>query len=65
MKTPQQIIDIFHSVEDIRLNENNALEVRFKDSSPGEWDEIVEFNRNTFSRKLLELVEDELQGNLD
>lgn len=68
MKTPKQIIDILHSIKDVRLDKDGEVEVLFDPPSttfPDGWEPNAGFVYNSFTRNLLELIEDGLNGRLE
>lgn len=59
-KTPQQIVEILHSIKDVRLNQNGDLEVKFNEAPTDDWESIFGYNHGSFTQQLLLLIEDEL-----
>ena len=63
MKSPQEIINILRSIQDVRLNEKREFEVRFTDSVA--WETNNGYIYNSFTEQLLCLIEDSLEGKLN
>lgn len=64
MKSPREIINILHSIQNVRLNEGQ-VEADFIDLlSPNRWESNEQFVFNTFTYRLLLLIEAELKGEL-
>jgi hypothetical protein len=60
VKTSKEIIDILHSIKDVRL-EDGELEVKFE----VDWESTSGYNHNSFTEQLLLLIEDTLKGNVE
>jgi len=63
-KTPQEIIDILHSIKDVKF-ENGEVWVKFQEESTtfsDGWEPNAGFIYNSFTRNLLDLIEDELSN---
>lgn len=59
MKTPKEIIDILHSIKDVRLNKDNELEINFGAPSnifPDGWEDARGYNYGSFTDKLLDCI---------
>jgi len=67
-KTPAEIVDILHSITNVRLN-NDEVEVQFRmrQGSPfkGGWEPNRGFNPGSFTEQLLLLIEAALKGELE
>ena len=65
-KSPEQIIQILHSIKDVRLDKDRAIEVKFDDTSkktfPSGWEPGAGYNG--FTQQLLLLIEASLNGEL-
>lgn len=67
MKTVKQIVDILHSIKDVRLSADEKIEVKFGPPSATfsyEWEPNAGFKDNSFTEQLLLLIEAELKGEL-
>ena len=60
--TPEQIIEILRSIQKVSLYENKYLDVWFNDSYPVS---ISSFIPGSFTRQLLELIEQHLNADPD
>lgn len=61
------IIDILHSIKDVRLDSERNLQVKFNNPDPvysDEWESISGYVHGSFTEELLILIEDALQGKL-
>lgn len=59
------IIEILHSIQDIRLDSEGQLQVKFKDSDPileDGWESISGYNYGSFTEQVLLLIEEALQN---
>jgi hypothetical protein len=66
MKT-ETIIEILHSIKDVRLDSVGELQVKFNNSDPAfpdGWEPIVGYAHGSFTEQLLLLIEEALQGKL-
>lgn len=62
-----QIIQLLHSIQDVRLDSNKQLQVKFKDPDPiwlDGWEPISGYVHGSFTEQLLLLIEYSLQGKL-
>ena len=67
MTTPAQIIELLHSIEDVRLDAHGELEVKFKDPDPFSkdgWEANSGYIHGSFTQELLFLIEAALRGEL-
>lgn len=67
MKSPEEIIKILHSIQNVRLDSSGCVEVLFNPPSStfeDGWDPNSGFKHNSFTKNLLELIEAELNGKL-
>ena len=65
MKTPKRIIEILRSIEDVRLDKDGEIEVKFSEPSStfiDGWEPNAGFIHNSFTEQLLLLIEAELNG---
>lgn len=65
MKTPAEIIQILHSIKDVRLDKDGEIEVLFDPPSttfPDGWEPNAGFNYGSFTQDLLLLIEGHLQS---
>ena len=53
---PSKIVEILHSIKDVKIEDDGDVVVYFNDSEEGFV--VREFNRNSFTRELIELIED-------
>lgn len=61
------IIEILHSIKDVRLDAAGELQVKFDDSNlvyPSGWESIGGYVNGSFTEQLLLLIEEALQGKL-
>ncbi len=66
--SPKHIIDVLHSIKDVRLDKDNEVEVLFDPPSttfPGGWEPNAGFVYNSFTQQLLALIQDGLNGELE
>jgi hypothetical protein len=66
MKTPKEILEILHSIRDVKL-ENDEIWVKFEPESTtfkDGWEPNDGFKYNSFTQELLLLIEYELRGKL-
>jgi hypothetical protein len=64
MKTPQEIIEILRSIDDVRFNESGEFEVKFWPpaiSINGGWEKNSGYDYGSFTQQLLLLIEDTLK----
>ncbi len=64
---PEEIINILHSIKAVRLM-NDEVEVKFDNPDPvwvDGWQPNAGFIYNSFTRELLNLIEDSLKGELN
>lgn len=67
MKTPEEIIDILHSITNVRLKDDE-VEAQFKmrqSPFPDGWEPNAGYNPGSFTEQLLLLIEAELKGKLE
>lgn len=67
MKTAAEIIEILHSIKDVRLDKDGEIEVKFVEESttfPDGWEPNAGFGHNSFTQQLLLLIEDALKGDV-
>lgn len=67
MTTPAQIIELLHSIQDVRLDADGELEVKFKDPDPvwkDGWEANAGYIPGSFTQELLLLIEAALRGEL-
>jgi hypothetical protein len=67
MTTPAQVIELLHSIEDVRLDSQGEIEVKFKDPDPvwkDGWQANAGYVRGSFTQELLLLIEVALKGEL-
>jgi hypothetical protein len=68
LKTPAQIIEILHSIRDVRLDKDQEIEIKFDVPSttfPDGWEPNAGFKHNSFTQQLLLLIEASLKGELE
>jgi len=61
------IIKLLHSIQEVRLDPEGNLQVKFSDSDsafPDGWEPIVGYAHGSFTEQLLLLIEEALQGKL-
>lgn len=65
--TPKQIIELLHSIQDVRLDAQGELEIKFKEPDPvwkDGWEANSGYEYGSFTHQLLCLIEYYLHSDL-